>query len=75
MVDPTLEGLLSHYQSLGVTQSTRKTYQTVDRALQQFCTHYAIATFPAPPLTLYYFCFYMASQVSYKTTKLYLAGV
>ena len=75
MVDPSLEGLLSPYQSLGVAQSTCKTYQIVERDLQQFCTHYAIAAFPASPLTLYYFCCYMASRVSYKTTKLYLVGI
>ena len=38
MADPALEGLLSYYQSLGVTQSTRRTYQAGVRALQQFCT-------------------------------------
>ena len=77
MADPTLEGLLSHYQSLGVAQSILRTYQAGVRALQQFCTHYAIAAFPASLLTLCCFCCYMASRVSYKTIKvyLYLAGI
>ena len=75
MADPALEGFLSCYQSLGVAQSTRRTYQTGVRALQQFCTQYAIAAFPASPLTLRYFCYYMACQVSYKTIKVYLADI
>ena len=75
MANPTLEGLFSHCQSLGVARSTCRTYQAGVRALQQFCTHYAIATFPASPLTLCYFCCYMTSRVSYKTIKVYLAGI
>ena len=75
MADPILEGLLSHYQSLGVAQSTCRTYQDGVRALQQLCTHYAIADFPASPLTLRYFCCYMVSRVLYKTIKVYLAGI
>lgn len=75
MADPALKRLLSYYQSLGVSQSTHRTYQAGVRALQQFCTQYAIAAFPASPLTLCYFCCYMACQVSYKTIKVYLAGI
>ena len=52
MANPALEGLLNRYQSLGVAQSTRRTYQAGVRALQQFCTLYAIAAFPALPLNL-----------------------
>ena len=36
---------------------------------------YAVAAFPASPLTLHYFCCYVADQVSYKTIKVYLAGI
>jgi len=75
MANPTLEGLLSHYQSLGVAPSTRRTYQAGVRALQQFCNQYTIPAFPASPLTLRYFCCHMACQVSYKTIKVYLAGI
>ena len=74
MADPALEGLLSYYQSLVVAQSTRRTYQAGVRALQQFCTWYAIVLYPASSLTLQYICCYMACQVSYKTIKVYLAG-
>ena len=75
MADPALEGLLSHYQSLGVAHSARRTYQTGVRALWQFCTQYVIVAFPASPLILRYLCCYMACQVSYKTIKVYLAGI
>ena len=74
MANPALEGLLIYYQSLGVAQATRRTYQAEMRALQQFCTRYAIVPFPASSLTLGYFCCYMVCQVSYKTIKVYLAG-
>ena len=77
-IDPeayTLTYLLSNYQSLGVAQSTHRTYQAGVRALQQFCTQYAVVPFPASPLTLRYFCCYMACQVLYKTIQVYLAGI
>ena len=44
-------------------------------ALQQLCTQYVTAVFPASPHTLSYFCCYMACQVSYKTIKVYFAGI
>ena len=75
MANSALDGLLSYYQSLRVAQSTRRTYKAGVRAFQQFCTQYAIIPFPASSLTLRYFCCYMACQVSYKTIKVYLAGI
>ena len=75
MANSALDGLLSYYQSLGVAQSTRRTYKAGVRAFQQFYTRYAIIPFPASLLTLRYFCCYMACQVSYKTIKVYLAGI
>ena len=72
MADPALTG---HYQSLGVAASTRRTYQAEVKALHQFWAHYATVAFPASSLTLQYFCCYMACQVSYKTIKVYLAGI
>jgi len=73
MADPVLEGLLSHYQRLRVATSTRRTYQAGIKALHQFCAQYTILLFPASPLTLRYFCCYMACQVSYKTILLIFA--
>ena len=75
MADSALEGLLSHYQRLGVAISTRWTYQAEIKALHQFCAQYTILPFPASSLTLRYFCCYMARQVSYKIIKVYLAGI
>ena len=75
MASPALEGLLSHYQSLGVAASTRQTYQAGIRAFQQFCYQFAIPSIPASPLTLRYFCCSIAQTVSYKTVKVYLAGI
>ena len=75
MADPTLEGLLSHYQSLGITVSTRRTYKAGVKALHKFCAEYATVPLPVSTLTLQYFCCYMARQVSYKIITVYLAGI
>ena len=75
MASPILEGLLSHYQSLGVATSTRQTYQAGIRAFQQFCYQYGIPSIPASPLTLHYFCCSIARRVSHKTIKVYLARI
>ena len=75
MANPVLEGLLSHYQSLGVASSTRRTYQTGVRAFQQFCYQFSIPAIPASPLTLRYFCCSIAHKISHKTIKVYLAGI
>ena len=75
MASPVLEGLLSHYQSLGVASSTHRTYQTGLRAFQQFCYQFSIPAIPASPLTLRYFCCSIAHTVSHKTIKVYLAGI
>ena len=47
MANPALEGLLSHYQRLGVATSTRRTYQAKIKALHQFCAQYTILPLPA----------------------------
>ena len=51
MADPALEGLLSHYQRLGVATSTWPTYQAGIKALHQFCAQYTIL--PLPSFTTY----------------------
>jgi len=71
MADPALDGLLSHYQRLGIAASTWQTYQAGIKALHQ----YTIVPFPAFSLTLCYFCCCMARQASYKTIKVNLAGI
>ena len=74
MANLALNSLLSYYQSLGVAQSTCRTYQAWVRAFHQFCTH-AIIPFLALSLNLRYFCCSMVCQVSYKTITVYLASI
>ena len=73
MAIPVLEGLLSHYQSLGVTTSTWRTYQTGFRTFQQFCFQFRIPPIPASPLIPWYFCCWIVHNVLHKTIKVYLA--
>ena len=75
MADPVLDGLLHEYQSLGVAPSTRCIYRAGVRSYQQFCNQFNIQQFPATSLTLRYFCTSIAQRVSYKTIKVYLAGI
>ena len=75
VADPVLDGLLHGYQSLGVAPSTRHTYRAAVRSYQQFCNQFNIQQFPATSLTLHYFCTSIAQRVSYKTIKVYLAGI
>ena len=77
MADPALEGLLTHYKTLGVATSTWRTYQAGIKALLTISSVLNTLSYPshaASPLTLRYFCCHMARQV-YKTIKVYLAGV
>ena len=75
MANPVLDRLLNEYQSLGVAPSTRRTYRAGVRSYQQFCDRFNIQQFPATSLTLRYFCTSIAQRVSYKTIKVYLAGI
>ena len=75
MANPVLVRQFHEYQSLGVVPSTRRTYQAGIRSYQQFCKKYNFPDFPSTPLTLSYFCISIAQRVSYKTIKVYLAGI
>ena len=75
MADPVLDGLLHEYQTLGVAPSTHCTYRAGVRSFQQFCNQFNIQQFPATSLTLRYFCTSIAQRVSYKTIRVYLAGI
>ena len=75
MADPVVDRLLHEYQSLGVAPSTRCTYRAGVRSYQQFCNQFNIQQFPATSLTFRYFCTSIAQRVSYKTIKVYLAGI
>ena len=75
MANPVLDGVLHEYQSLGAALSTRRTYRAGVRSYQQFCNQFNIQQFPATSLTLCYFYTSIAQRVSYKTIKVYLAGI
>ena len=75
IADPVLDGLLHEYQFLAVAPSTHRTYRAGVRSYQQFCNQFNIQEFPATSLTLRYFCTCIAQCVSYKTIKVYLAGI
>ena len=75
LADPVLDRLLHEYQSLGVAPLIYCTYRAGVRSYQQFCNQFNIQQFPATSLTLRYFCTSIAQRVSYKTIKVYLAGI
>ena len=75
VADPVLDRLLHEYKSLGVAPSICHTYRAGVRSYQQFCNQFNIQQFPATSLTLRYFCTSIAQRVSYKTIKVYLAGI
>ena len=75
MAHPVLDRLLIQYQSLGVAPSTRRTYQTGVCSYLLFCDKFTISPFPASPLTLHYFCSYIAGHVSHRSIKVYLSGI
>ena len=75
MANPVLVRQFHEYQSLGVAPSIHHTYQAGVRSYQQFCKQYNVPDFSSISLTLHYFCTSIAQRVSYKTIKVYLAGI
>ena len=75
--DSALTTALSTYQHLGVATSTRRTYNTALLQFRSFCSKYHITPFPASPLTIRYFCAYLAhfQHLKHGTIKTYLAGI
>ena len=59
----------------GIASYTRRTYQSGLNAYFSFCARFKISPAPASPLTLQYFCVDASQHVSYKTLKIYLAGI
>ena len=55
--------------------STRRTYQAGISQFHRFCSHYHLSPLPASPLTLRYFCAYLARSVKYSTLKVYLSAL
>ena len=58
-----------------IAPSTRQAYQSGWRAFLSFCSKFSISPLPASSLTLQYFCANISQHVSYKTIKVYLAGI
>ena len=66
---------LAFLQSQAIANSTRRSYQAGIRRYSAFCTSKGWQCFPATENTLRFFAAYLADQVSFKTIKLYLAGI
>ena len=58
-----------------IANSTRHSYQAGIRRYSAFCASKGWHCFPATETTLRFFAAYLADQVSFKTIKLYLAGI
>ena len=75
MANSLLHSTLQQLIYLSVTPSTRLTYNSGVTSHDNFCLAYHINPYPASTLTLQFFCTHLASRVSYKTIKVYLAGI
>jgi len=75
MADPILHSTHQQFIYLGVAPSTQLTYQSGMSSFHNFCSIDGIPSSPASTLTVQFFCAYSASRVSYKTIKVYLAGI
>ena len=72
--DP-LAACLTFLQSQAIADSTRRSYQAGIRRYSNFCASRGWPSFPATETTLRFFAAYLADQVSFKTIKLYMAGI
>ena len=75
MADSFLSTSLRQFIYLGVAPSTRQTYTSGINSYLQFCSQFNITPYPASSLTLQFFCTHLAQHVSYKSIKVYLAGI
>ena len=73
--DPILLRSLQQFVYLRVAPSTRQTYTSDVNSYLQFCSRFNITPYPASSLTLQFFCADLARRVSYKSIKVYLAGI
>ena len=74
MANPSLHNRLMQLHYHGVTESTRRTYQSELVAYTSFYSHFNINPLPAASLTLQYFCADKSQSISYQTLKVYLAA-
>ena len=75
MADHNLSTLLSQFIYLRVAPSTHRTYNAGVNFYFQFSSKFNITPYPASSHTLQFFCAYLAQRVSYKSNKVYLAGI
>ena len=75
MANPILCSILHQLIYFSIAPSTRHTYKSGETSFLNFCTTYNIPPYPASLLTLQFFCACLATHVSYKTIKVYLAGI
>ena len=75
MANAILHRRLLQCRHHGIALSTRRAYQSGRRAFLSFCSKFSISPLPASSLTLQYFCANISQHVSYKTIKVYLAGI
>ena len=75
MANPILCSTFHQLIYLSVAPSTRRTYKSGETSFLNFCTTYNISPYPASFLTLQFFCAHLAVHASYKTIKVYLAGI
>ncbi len=59
----------------GVALSTRRMYNSGTAQYIAFCWQFHIQPYPASPTTLQFFTTHLARSVSYRTIKIYLAGI
>ena len=75
MADTFLSTSLRQFIYLGVAPSTRQTYNSGINSYLNFCTRFNIQPYPASSLTLQFFCTDLSRHISYKSIKVYLAGI
>ena len=75
MADTFLSTSLRQFTYLGVAPSTRQTYNSGINLYLNFCTRFNIQPYPASNLTLQFFCTDLSRHISYKSIKVYLAGI
>ena len=75
MANTFLTTSLRQFIYLGVAPSTRQTYNSGINSYLKFCARFNIQPYPASSLTLQFFCTDLSQHISYKSIKVYLAGL
>ena len=70
-----LAASLTFLQSQAIADSTRRSYQAGIRRYSNFSASRSWPSIPATETTIHFFAAYLAGQVSFKTVKLYMAGI